>query len=67
MENGRCGTCGEAARDGSKRCDWCWEVESRLAGYVRRAGRTGALEILRNLEGGGQMHTIKQFAKGEVR
>ena len=65
--DGKCGTCGGEARSGSKRCDWCWEVESRLAGYLRRGGRTAALEVLRTLDGEGLMYMVKQFAKGEVR
>src|ERR1039458_326117 len=34
-----CGTCDQPTlMDGTKRCDWCYEVESRLEGYLRRGG-----------------------------
>lgn len=34
-----CETCGEPTTyTGTKRCNGCWEVESRLADYVRRGG-----------------------------
>ena len=34
-----CMTCGEPTpKTGTERCDWCWEVESRLAGYLTRGG-----------------------------
>lgn len=34
-----CGTCGRATQmTGTKRCDGCWEVEHRLADYLRTGG-----------------------------
>lgn len=41
-----CETCGEpTTKTGTKRCDWCWEVESRLDGYLTR-GKANARRIL---------------------
>jgi hypothetical protein len=34
-----CETCERPTSSlGTKRCDWCWEVESRLEDYLRRGG-----------------------------
>ena len=41
-----CETCGEATSyTGTKRCTWCYEVETRLEGYLRR-GRLRAVRAL---------------------
>lgn len=34
-----CATCGASTtKTSTKRCDWCWEVEQRLDGYLQRGG-----------------------------
>lgn len=39
-EDKTCRTCGnETAVIGARICDACWEVESRLADYLRRGGQ----------------------------
>jgi len=39
-----CETCGTPTRmTGTKRCDGCWEVEHRLAAYLRTGPKARAL------------------------
>lgn len=50
-----CSTCGQQTDATSiKKCAYCWEVESRLHGYLLRGGakaRAFVLEELRSTEG----------------
>jgi len=46
-----CATCGTATtKGGTERCDWCWEVESRLRGYLDRGGNNARLFVVEVLE-----------------
>lgn len=44
-----CGTCGKPGLSGTKRCDWCWEVESRLAEYLTRGRARARVFVLHAL------------------
>lgn len=49
-----CTTCGQPTRmTGTKKCDWCYEVETRLAGYLRRGGPAARNFVKDALESGG--------------
>ena len=58
-----CGTCGEpTSMLGTKRCDGCWEVEARLAGYLRVGGIVAALTLRRAIEEAGfKCETVDGF------
>jgi hypothetical protein len=47
-----CETCGQPTRSkGTKRCDPCWEVETRLPFYLKTAqGRANVASMLRHAE-----------------
>jgi hypothetical protein len=47
-----CKTCGKpTAMTGTKLCDGCWEVESRLESYVRNGGDNAKAILERAIEG----------------
>lgn len=46
-----CRTCGEDTRmTGTQLCDWCYETETRLAGYLRRGGEKARAFVRAALE-----------------
>ena len=49
-----CATCGmPTPQTHTKRCDGCWEVESRLAGYLRDGGDKAIRELVNALAASG--------------
>lgn len=50
MKTVPCETCGESTDyTGTKRCQACWEVESRLGGYLVRGAKNARKFILEAL------------------
>lgn len=46
-----CLTCRKNPRDEySRRCDFCWEVESRLSWYVKQGGSRAEKQLLKAIE-----------------
>lgn len=46
----KCEVCGsDRGLSGTKRCDGCWEVEHRLAGYLRTGGEEARLFVIEAL------------------
>lgn len=56
-----CETCGAQTRmTGTKRCDGCWEVEHRLADYVRLGGVKAVATILGSTDIGERLEELAQ-------
>lgn len=45
-----CETCNKFTPNlGTKRCDWCWEVERRLEDYLSRGGTEAIAFVIKAL------------------
>jgi len=54
-----CETCGDPTdKTGTKRCDGCWEVEHRLADYVRYGGDVARAHLAKALYDGGEVREL---------